>query len=141
MPVDVEGWIEVKRNDSSTWVGKIPLNDFFIPGDSNSDYIFGITKHPTLDAVAANRGLPDDISSQVENTLDSYREFEKEEKNFSFDELFGFSYMTYSEMLASNISVNIDSSSDWVRVIESMSQLQKEGYKEENIRVIVWANW
>jgi hypothetical protein len=65
MPIDIEGWIEVKNTDSQKWLGKESLSEYLIMADSNSDYIFDITKIPRLEPVAGSRGLPKDVSTLI----------------------------------------------------------------------------
>lgn len=141
MSIDIDGWIEVKNPDSEEWLGEKRLLDYMIVADANSDYMFGITKVSTLNPIASNRGLPEDVSAQVKIDLESYGEFGKDENNFSFDELFGFSFITYSEIIALEVPNNIEDTSQWVSVFETMKLLQNAGNEAENIRIIVWAIW
>jgi hypothetical protein len=112
-----------------------------IMADANSDYIFGITKIQRLNSVAGNRGLPNDISSQVATNIEDYREFEKEETNFYFDELFGFSFIIYDEVLKYELHDKLDKHSKWLDVFETMNKYFVKGYSANNLRVVVWANW
>ena len=138
MPIDIEGWIEAKDTKTSEWVGVESISPFLIFAGLESDYIFGITKVRRAESVAASRGLPEDISQEIKDNIDSWREFEKEEENFSFDELFGFSYITYEEVLKIEL-VSKTENNGWSKVFDVMKVMCDDGVKPENIRVVVWA--
>ncbi len=141
MPIDIEGWIEVKNLDTPEWVGVDGISSYMIFAGKESDYIFGITKIPRENSLAANRGLPEDISNETKEHLDGWREFEKEESNFSFEELFGFSYITYAEILKMKLPEKIGDDNGWCKVFKKMDSLVSDKTKPENIRVVVWAIW
>jgi hypothetical protein len=141
MPIDICGWIEVKNPNTAIWDGVEDILSYAIFAGSESDYLFGITKRPRVEAVAANRGLPADIGSETKYDLESWKDFEKEESNFSFDELFGFSFLTYDEIIRKGLEDEIGSENGWCKVFDKMKSVLADGIKPENIRVVVWAHW
>ena len=138
MPIDIECCLEVKESDE--WVGNNELSELNIFANGDSDIIFGISKLPSNISMAGNRGLPSDISVYTSQLLGSYRKFEKEENNFSFHELNGFSYLNYSEVLTMNLHEHIDESSIWFKVFNLMKLKTLKGYTKDNIRIIVWSH-
>ena len=141
MPIDIEGWIEVRNTETQKWNGAQSISSYMIYAGEESDLLFGITKISRAGSIAANRGLPEDISQETKENLDGYREFEKEESNFSFDELFGFSYITYEEILKHDLVQKFRNGIGWDLVFGEMESIRKNTVKAENIRVVVWANW
>ena len=141
MTIDICGWIEVKNENSLDWEGKVNILEYLITTDIHSSEIFGINKYSESKSIAGYRGLPEKTSKAVEEDLDSYREFEKVESNFSFEELFGFSYLTYDEILSLNLIEQIEKQSGWFNVFELMALLHRQGFDRKNVRVIVWAHW
>ncbi len=141
MPIDIEGWIEVKNQEARGWNGVADISPYLIFAGVDSDYVFGITKIPIGNSIAADRGLPEDISPEARATLDSWREFEKEESNFSFEEIFGFSYISYLEIQRMNLDEKVKNNCGWRRKKEKMKSMSNDCTKPENIRVVVWAIW
>ena len=139
MPIDIECCLEVKESDG--WVGNNELSELNIFANGDSDIIFGISKLSSNISMAGNRGLPSDISVYTNQLLDSYRKFDKEEDNFSFDELNNFSYLNYSEVLTMNLHEHVDESSVWLKVFNIMKFKALKGYTKDNIRIIVWSHW
>ena len=85
-----------------------------------------------------NKGLPSDISNYTNQLLDSFKEFGKKENNFN---LFGFSYLSYFDVLNMNLFNHIDESSIWYKIFNLMELQKTKGYKEQNIRIVVWSHW
>ena len=135
MPIDIECVLEVKGSD--IWVGTDELNNLSIFAGADSDLIFGINKVPSLDSIAGNKGLPSDISNYTNQLLDSFKEFGKKENNFN---LFGFSYLSYFDVLNMNLFNHIDESSIWYKIFNLMELQKTKGYKEQNIRIVVWSH-
>lgn len=141
MPIDIEGWIEVTSHKVHEWDGVDNISPYLISAGAESDYLFGITKVPRAESVAANRGLPEDISKEAKANLDSWKDFEKEESNFSFDELFGFSHISYNEILERDLVNKIGNDYGWCKVFDKMKSIVDGGVEPENVRVVVWALW
>lgn len=108
---------------------------------AESDWLFGITKRSSQMSVAANRGLPNDISIETRQSINSWREFEKEESNFSFEELFGFSHITYEEIMRLELANEEPNNDGWSKVFDKMHFFYMQGNLPTDIRVIVWAIW
>jgi len=146
MGIDVQGFIEVRydsENDLlSKWKGLIPISSLVVHCDVDASVLFGISRDGFCkNPVASERGLPTDASLAVLEALESYREFEKEESNFSFDELFGFTFLNYQEILDSDLIKKLDGN-QWKTVFSLMKVLHKSGiYEAVNIRLVVWAIW
>lgn len=141
MPIDIEGWIEVRDKASNRWTGFEPIGKYMIMADSNSDYLFGISKIKLAKPIFGARGLPNDTSAEVEQYLNEYREFEHIESNFSFDELFGFSFVGYRELTESAAFGGVEESSGWCKVFRFMDGLLESGHDSNDIRLVVWASW
>ena len=141
MSIDIEGWIEVKNIKTQRWDGVQNISSYLIFAGDESDQLFGITKIPRAEPIAANRGLPDDLSQEAKDTIAGYREFEKEESNFSFEELFGFSYISYKEILKHDLVNRFDHEIGWSKVFSRLKSIQEDAVSTEDIRVVVWANW
>lgn len=141
MPIDIEGWIEVKKTDSENWVGVENISSQLIFAGADSNYLFGITKISKVSPVASNRGLPNDLSEEAKSNLEEWKAFEKEESNFSFDELFDFSFLTYSEVAEQKLASKINGCCGWERVFEKMETFANGLAARDNVRVVVWAMW
>jgi len=85
----------------------------------------------------ADRGLPSDLSEETKKALESYNEL----GNFSIDDLFGFTYALYSEILESNIIAEVRTHSQWRNIFTLMHELSMDGFDSSEIRVVLWANW
>ena len=145
MGIDVEGYIEIRYSDNDNevlgaWQGVVNISPLISHADVDTDNIFGISKHRSCpDPVAANRGLPQFPSQLVTLALDDWREFEKKESNFSFDELFVFTYISLQEIESHDLDKNLDGS-QWEIVFDIMRTLGKR-FSPKNIRVVLWAYW
>lgn len=137
MPIDIDGWIEVKSAQSNGWSGKERL-DLYL-ADASAYIIFGFGKYPFCTPVIGARELPIDISREVKADISSYRDFEKSEKNFSVNESMKFSFVTLEDALKHDIFSVIEPDSNWVRVFHSMRKFQDQSISQSNIRLIVWA--
>ena len=74
-----------------------------IPLMKTQNYLFGNSKFRTPEnSIFGELGLLNDVSKEVILDLDSIKKFAKEENNFSFDELFGFSYVLYNQLQKTN---------------------------------------
>ena len=136
MPIDIECVLEIK--ESNIWVGTDELNNLSVFANADSDLVFGINKIPSKDSIAGNRGLPSDISYYTNQLLDSFKEFGKKESKFN---MFGFSYLSYLDVLNMNMFKHIDESSIWYKIFKLMELQKTKGYKEQNIRIVVWSHW
>jgi len=141
MSIDIEGWIEVKNEQNIYWEGIENISTYLIFAGEESNYLFGISKISCKESLAGYRGLPGEISKEVAASLDRWRQFEKEESNFSFAELFGFSYLGYDEVLEHNLIEVVGNDCGWRRVFDKMREIEANGHKAGNIRVVVWAIW
>jgi hypothetical protein len=144
MGIDIEGFIEVRydaENEVLTkWIGLIPISPFIDCTDADSALLFGIRKAGVFDPpIAADRGLPSDYSQEVNCLLDSWRNFEKEESNFSFDDLFGFTHISFKEVIDLEVTGKLEGH-QWSTIFKLMSAVN-DRFRAENIRLVIWAYW
>lgn len=137
MPIDIDGWIEVKSAQSNEWSGKERL-DLYL-ADASAYIIFGFGKYPFCTPAIGARELPIDISREVKADLSCYRDFEKSENTFSVNESMEFSFVTLEDALKHDIFSVIEPDSIWVRIFDTMRKLQDQRVSHSNIRLIVWA--
>jgi hypothetical protein len=142
MGIDIEGFIEVRHDSENDtlrkWVGLVPVSPFIGCSDADSDILFGISKVSNCECpIAPNRGLPSNTSKEVTDLLDSWKEFEKEDSNFSFDELFGFTHITFKEFNDLKVFTKLEGT-QWCTIFKLMDTVN-DRFKAENIRLVVWA--
>ena len=64
MSTDIAGWVEIKRNEH--WSGAVRIQKIIRRNYQMFDFLFGGRSDNYDEAIAGNRGIPDDISSEVE---------------------------------------------------------------------------
>lgn len=92
MGIDIEAWIEVRR--SSYWHSVVDAG--YILGRSYDMYgcLFGVRNHANFAPVVQERGLPSDLSEQVEQVL---LEFIKDEDDEDDDGPFGLTWASLDD--------------------------------------------
>jgi hypothetical protein len=141
MPIDIDGWIEVRDAASGEWLGKEKL-DYHLP-DHHAACIFGLGKqvHLVSAPIIGPRELPTDISQEVRAEMDAYRAFEIEERSFSIAECMEFSFVSLEEVMKHDLFGALESQSNWNKVFDAMRKAQCEHNKPDDIRLIVWSCW
>ncbi|MDQ1812412.1 hypothetical protein RBA41_03760 [Massilia sp. CCM 9210] len=137
MPYDIFGFVETRpRVDGSCWLAAFSVSETIGSPDDFSGDIFGLSKFSHAGAPFANRGLPEDVSPEVQEWLASTARFEMEEGAGSGD--LGHTYATLEELK----QVNVSPSSAWQALFAMISELQHEfEFPDAEIRVVLWANW
>lgn len=123
MGTDINGWIEYRDVDfdSAVWFPAMKLEVVYVGRDYDTfGYFFGIKKwwknQLEYQPIAAGRGLPEDISSQVKNDVTG----------------FARTWITWHEI--KNSDWKRDTSWDaTARILEILGDL----YGDENIRLVV----
>jgi hypothetical protein len=74
MGIDIYGWIEIQEIDE-TWIGAVKINPSLMGHDRNKmmmGFLFSLyTEYPN--AIAANRGLPQDSSQEVRTEQEGFK--------------------------------------------------------------------
>jgi hypothetical protein len=144
VPYWIEGWLEVSRDvengeETDTWIGVVNIGSIIDDYDDVSARLFGLSKRPPTNAVAAGRGLPRHRSQAVESALARIREHER---RFGAGECGGYTYATWQE-LAPHVSPEFLQGSDWGLLFDIIERLSKDRRFPcpELIRITVWYNW
>jgi hypothetical protein len=134
MGVDCSGWVEV--NDPrrhgvgppyfpKLWSAVIRIDDIV---DRNYDlygYFFSVYKHPD-NAIASRRGLPAQLSEQVEAETEDPTSL-----------LTAVTWILWSEILVSDWQANIKLSPGWSLLFTLMEQLATD-YGNTRVRLVIW---
>lgn len=136
MPYDIFGFVERRPPTLGPWLAVFSVGKNHHLTDHFSNEIFGLAKFAREDAPLANRGLPGDLSLEVQEWMASIAMFEMEEDAISGDH--GHTYATLGELK----KLNISPSPTWQVVLEKICALQRDfGVPDADIRVVLWANW
>ena len=106
MPFDIEGWIEVARSpdtsDAHAWFGVVRLSSLVDVADEDTERLFGLSKlcvsgKKSVDALAADRGVPPNPSAQVRREME---EIAAPEAKYGSGEVGGYTFAVWSEIRA-----------------------------------------
>ncbi len=144
MPFDVSGWIEIAwgdviEEDRIEWSATICLDRFMLGGDLVSATLFGLSKSPPSDSLFANRGVPDDCSTLVAQSVQENLRFIKKHGEGNF----GHTNALWSEIKPNLTSINPAEiqDSEWKTVFAIIREIESGPFNPEDIRFIVWGNW
>lgn len=142
---EIDGWIEVAFNpdtaDSHSWIGVVRLGSIIDMADDDTERLFGLSKpcvsgKKTVEALAADRGLPPNPSAQVQREL---AEIAAHEVNFGPGEVGGYTFVVWSEIreydfVEHEVEPQMKMAFDLARVLERR-------YAADRIRFVVWFCW
>jgi hypothetical protein len=151
MPIDLHGWVEVSRLDTSqrdmehAWSGFFNLSCLVDGPDDVSEALFGISKRALMGAdlgftpMASGRGLPPNPSPQVREEA---RVIQTHERQFGPGEFLGFTYIGYAELIATDLEPFGGETSDWALVIQLVEKVRScPRFCEAGFRIVCWACW
>jgi hypothetical protein len=144
MPFWIDGWLEVRRGGEATWSGVLSIGPLVDVGDEISERLFGLSKRwqsgqSSIDAVAADRGVPSDPSEELRHELSLHAAHNSE---FGPGELGGYTYAKWHELADLDLDATALLDSDWKVVLDIARRLAAdERFGQEGVRMVVWFNW
>ena len=123
MGTDIDGWIECRREiiDDEGWIPAIDLGLLYLGRDYRVfGNLFGIRNRTDIQPLAAERGLPDDVSEQVR----------KEAAN---QELYGHTWISWTQ-----VKECVWEGDMYWKAVVSVSEILATIYGDENVRLVVW---
>jgi len=136
MPYDIFGFVERRRPTLGPWLSAFSVGENVHLADHFANEIFGLAKFARKDAPLANRGLPEDMSLEVQEWMASVTKAGMEDDANNGDH--GHTYATLEELK----KLNMLPSSTWQVVFEKIYGLQQDfGVPDAELRVVLWANW
>jgi hypothetical protein len=148
MPFWIEGWIEATRTDGSeqdehAWSGVIRIGPIVDGADEVSERLFGLAKglvaSGAANAVAANRGIPENPSAELRAELEGHRTHEREHGSGEFG---GYTFATWTEISAARDSLPGLAESEWALAFDLADRLARDPkFSSDRVRVVVWYNW
>lgn len=146
MPFWIEGWIEVARLPDTAgehaWFGVVDLGALVDVADEDTERLFGLSKScmsgKAVNALAANRGVPSNPSSQVQRELASIVEHELKH---GAGEYGGYTHAIWDEIRGYELTVTEPLESSQWSVPFSIARVLEEEFGADRIRFIVWFNW
>jgi hypothetical protein len=142
----IEGWVEIARAETTephSWQAVVRLGPLVNVADLVSESLFGLSKRVVsgefdINPVAANRGVPGNVSTEVKRDVDAIAEHERE---FGNGEFAGFTWARWSEV-RSALSEDELSNSQWGLVFELIRRISERlQLSDEQVRVVVWCSW
>jgi hypothetical protein len=116
MSTDIAGWVEIKRND--IWFGIVRLLPIMRRNYKMFDFLFGGRSDNYDDAIAGNRGTPDDLSDDAKPYCETW--------------------IMWSEIQAIDWSKHEDiMSDDWRDLFKIMKILAENGFSHD-VRLVVY---
>lgn len=148
MPFWIEGWIEATRmeapeQDEHAWSGVIRIAPIVDVADEVSERLFGLSKtlvaSGTENALAPNRGIPENPSAELRAELEVHR---AHERKYGRGELGGYTFASWTEISAERRSLPSLAESEWALVFDLAERLAADPkFSEDRVRVVVWYNW
>lgn len=124
MGTDIDGWIEcreAKTRDNTAWSPVMKLGFAYFGRDYQAfGLLFGVRKLASVEPIAANRGLPSDVSPQV-----------KEEASSSG--LHAHSWISWQELKRCEWKGDVH----WQALMNILAILA-ELHGDEHVRLVVW---
>lgn len=145
MPFDIEGWIEVARlpdtSDPHAWFGVVRLSSIVDVADADTERLFGLSKlcvsgKKSVDALAANRGVPTNPSAQVRRDLEEIAAHEAKNGPGEFG---GHTFAAWSEIRAFELT-DPPEGSQW-KLAFALARALEAGFGRDRVRFVVWFNW
>jgi hypothetical protein len=140
MPFFINGWIEVTRDCNAVeciWDGAIDLSCLVDVADEDSERLFGLAKGSDgKNSVAANRGIPLNVSRAVRQELQDIAALDAE---FGTGNFGGYTHATWEELRNYELA-EPEGDSEWKLVFDLIRQLEQR-FKPSGIRIIIWFNW
>jgi hypothetical protein len=134
MGVDCYGWVEVNDPElhrptepdfPNWWSAVVCIDDIVDRSYDVYGFFFSVYRHPE-NPVASHRGLPTQVSEQVQETAD--------------DPSWGMTAVTWvlwSEILASNWQASISLPAGWTLLFALMERLAAD-YGNDRVRLVIW---
>jgi hypothetical protein len=142
---DIEGWIEVACNpdtaDVHAWFGVVRLSSIIDVADDDTERLFGLSKlcvsgKKSVDALAADRGVPPNPSAQVRRELE---EIAAHEVKYGPGEFGGYTFATWSEIQAVALT-DPPEGSQW-KLPFALARDLEAVFGPERVRFVVWFCW
>lgn len=130
MAWNIDGWLEINETgDSDAWMVLVELDENLDAGLDREYGIlssfFGVKAKESEKAIAANRGLPENVSTEIRKHSDSCA-----------GSVHGHTWINYQEIVDSDCQT--DSLCDsWKTILACMARLAEE-YGNENVRMVIW---
>jgi len=146
MSFSIEGWMEIARGETAaphSWEAVIRLAPLIDVAGSVAERLFGLSKRVVsgelaIAPLAANRGVPGNVSEQVRRDLDAISEHERQ---YGKREFGGFTWARWSEVRRALSNEAIASSECDVAFALVQRIAERRQITDEQIRLIVWFNW
>ncbi|HVL14736.1 MAG TPA: hypothetical protein VM529_19340 [Gemmata sp.] len=145
MPFDIEGWIEVARSpdtsDAHAWFGVVRLSSLVDVADEDTERLFGLSKlcvsgKKSVDALAADRGVPPNPSAQVRREME---EIAAHEAKYGSGEVGGCTFAVWSEIRAVELT-DPPEESQW-KLAFALARVLESVFGPERVRFVVWFRW
>ena len=153
MPINIEGWVEFspyrkkeEQNDQHSWISWMDIRSLIHFNDEINWILMGNPKdfksdNPRFKPIAKNRGLPKNPSHYLQIDIERISEHETK---YGEGEIFGFTYLSYSEIEKINwqidYQIQIDKS-DWGKLFELINTFRDlKNIKSQQIRLVLWYN-
>jgi hypothetical protein len=145
MPFDIEGWIEVARSpdtaDAHAWFGVVRLSSLVDVADDDTEQLFGLSKlcvsgKKSVDALAAERGVPPNPSAQVRREL---AEIAVHEAKYGPGEFGGYTFAMWSEIRGFELT-DPPEGSQW-KLAFALARVLEAGFGPDRVRFVVWFCW
>jgi hypothetical protein len=141
----VEGWIEIARSpdtaDEHAWFGVVRLLSIVDVWDADTERLFGLSKRYLRgecedEALAADRGVPPNPSSQVRQELE---QIAAHEAKYGPGEFGGYTHALWIEIRGYElVEREIEPQ---LRVAFDLARVLEQRYGPECVRFVVWFNW
>ena len=145
MSFDIEGWIEVAHNPdtayANAWSGVVRLSSLVDVADDDTERLFGLSKlcvsgKKSVDALAANRGVPPNPSAQVTRELE---QIAVHEATYGPGECGGYTFAVWSEIRAA-VLTDPPEESQW-KLPFVLARALEAGFGAGRVRFVVWFCW
>jgi hypothetical protein len=141
----IEGWIEVARSPETAvehaWSGVVKLISLVDVADADTERLFGLSKRYVRgewpeEALAADRGVPPNPSSQVREELQTIAAHEEKYGPGGFG---GYTFALWSEIRGYELIESPEDSQ--LRLAFDLARILEQRFGPDRVRFVVWFNW
>jgi hypothetical protein len=141
MPFEIEGWIEVARSPESAWFGVVDLMLIVDIADADTERLFGLSRRYVTDeweeeALAADRGVPPNPSSQVRKAME---EIAAHEAKYVPGEYGGYTHALWAEIRGYELVEKPGDSQ--LKLAFDLARVLEQRFGPDRVRFVVWYNW